>query len=413
MENATRGEGRGARSKRPWLRSQSTRARAAEFKRLATEAIAAERQLHALRDRITILRRDIDKMIATGIYEEARRIGARFRNFRRAHRRVPRKATLEMPSRWLTRSTGLPKRSAQFSRPMSEPPKMSGNATHNEGHNRIQPKTQFMNLNLVLSKKTRATTEPLSDHRCRLSSSHSKIAKRSFPCLWSSTLAPTLPSMRQWDQLLARFHGHRRLGAPLARDQPKCLGGRLSRRLVPKMPPWFLPQFCSAPPSSIAQAAIAQSDREGEGRSLFPRSDAHGLDPRQSAKGLPKNASVIAGSRRVRFNRYYHLQSHGRGPTMRPSDLTAGLRKALCQAWKERRHGCGSDLRGGEPAEHAVCPGQKRRPAGCSHAASHAGAADPAADDAGERIPGASCRVQDRGRASHVVRRVTLGRVLL
>jgi hypothetical protein len=39
---------------------------------------------------------------------------------------------------------------------------------------------------------------------------------------------------------------------------------------------------------------------------------------------------------------------------MRPSDLTAGFRKALCQAWKERRHGCGSDLRGVEPAEHAV-----------------------------------------------------------
>jgi len=34
----------------------------------------------------------------------------------------------------------------------------------------------------------------------------------------------------------------------------------------------------------------------------------------------------------------------------------SGLRKALCQAWKERRHGCGGDLRGGEPAEHAVCP---------------------------------------------------------
>jgi transposase len=39
-----------------------------------------------------------------------------------------------------------------------------------------------------------------------------------------------------------------------------------------------------------------------------------------------------------------------------------------------------------------------------------AGAADPAADDAGERIPGASCRVRDSGRARHVVRRVTLGR---
>ena len=61
--------------------------------------------------------------------------------------------------------------------------------------------------------------------------------------------------------------------------------------------------------------------------------------------------------------------------------------------------GCGGDLRGGDPAEHAVCPGQERRPASCSHAASHAGAVDPAADDAGKRVPGASCRIRDRRRA--------------
>ncbi len=72
-------------------------ARAAEFKRLATEAIAAERQLHALRDRITISRRDIDKMIATGLYEGA---PADWRAFSEAfeglNRRVPRRANLEM-----------------------------------------------------------------------------------------------------------------------------------------------------------------------------------------------------------------------------------------------------------------------------------------------------------------------------
>jgi transposase len=34
-------------------------------------------------------------------------------------------------------------------------------------------------------------------------------------------------------------------------------------------------------------------------------------------------------------------------------------------------------LRGGRAAEHAVCAGQERRPASCSHAASHAGASDP------------------------------------
>ena len=51
-------------------------ARAAEFQRLAAEAKAAEQVLRHLRDRITICRRDIDKMIATGIYEgRAGRLG--------------------------------------------------------------------------------------------------------------------------------------------------------------------------------------------------------------------------------------------------------------------------------------------------------------------------------------------------
>ena len=40
----------------------------------------------------------------------------------------------------------------------------------------------------------------------------------------------------------------------------------------------------------------------------------------------------------------------------------AGLREAQCQAWEERCHGCGGDLRGGHPSEHAVCAGQERRP---------------------------------------------------
>src|SRR5262249_9645511 len=43
----------------------------------------------------------------------------------------------------------------------------------------------------------------------------------------------------------------------------------------------------------------------------------------------------------------------------------------------------------------------KCRPASCSYASSHAGALDPAADDAGKRVSGASCRVRDRGRARH------------
>src|ERR1700736_5165790 len=42
----------------------------------------------------------------------------------------------------------------------------------------------------------------------------------------------------------------------------------------------------------------------------------------------------------------------------------SGLREALCQAWEERHHRCGGDLRGCHAAEHAVCAGQERRSAG-------------------------------------------------
>jgi len=65
------------------------------------------------------------------------------------------------------------------------------------GTYRIQPKTQFMNLNLVFRKRQGRPPSLSLNHRCRLSSSHSKIAHNAAsPCLWSSTLAPTLPSMR-------------------------------------------------------------------------------------------------------------------------------------------------------------------------------------------------------------------------
>jgi len=76
----------------------------------------------------------------------------------------------------------------------------------------------------------------------------------------------------------------------------------------------------------------------------------------------------------------------------------SGLRKALCQAWKERRHGCGGDLRAvSRPNMRFVR--QKRRPAGCSHAASHTALLIRQQTMLAKRIPGASCRVRDRGRA--------------
>ena len=79
-------------------------ARAEEFQRLADEIEAAERALKLVRERITICRRDIAKMIATGIEEAVpvRRGGQGAADWTQVHalyrsivERIPRTATLE------------------------------------------------------------------------------------------------------------------------------------------------------------------------------------------------------------------------------------------------------------------------------------------------------------------------------
>jgi replication initiation protein RepC len=71
-------------------------ARSEEFFRLAAEAKEQEQSVLLMRERITICRRDIDKMIATGIYEN---IPADWEGFREAYKelnkRLPRKASLD------------------------------------------------------------------------------------------------------------------------------------------------------------------------------------------------------------------------------------------------------------------------------------------------------------------------------
>src|SRR5271157_5103346 len=116
-------------------------ARAAEFKRLAAEAIATERQLHALRDRITISRRDIDKMISTGVYEGVPADWCTFSEaFEGLNRRVPRNATLEI----LKPLADALDRLAEVIRTVLEThvktTKMSGNDSQSEQH--LQNSTQ-------------------------------------------------------------------------------------------------------------------------------------------------------------------------------------------------------------------------------------------------------------------------------
>ncbi len=139
-------------------------ARAAEFKRLAAEAIATERQLHALRDRITISRRDIDKMISTGVYEGVPADWCAFSEaFEGLNRRVPRNATMEILKPLADALDGL----AEVIRTALEihvkTTKMSGNDSQSERHLQNSTQNPISEPELGLSRKTRATTEPQQD----------------------------------------------------------------------------------------------------------------------------------------------------------------------------------------------------------------------------------------------------------
>ncbi len=158
-------------------------ARAVEFKRLATEAIAAERQLHALRDRITISRRDIDKMIATGLYEEA---PADWRAFSEAfeglNRRVPRRANLEMLMPMADALDRLADEIRTALQTHIKTTKMRGNATRNEVHIQNSTQNPITESELGLPRETRATTEPHHETQEQIEPKSPKDRpQRSFP----------------------------------------------------------------------------------------------------------------------------------------------------------------------------------------------------------------------------------------
>ncbi|MGO8845778.1 MAG: plasmid replication protein RepC [Methylocella sp.] len=158
-------------------------ARAAEFKRLATEVAATERVLHALRDRITIARRDIDKMIATGVYEG---VPADWRvlsdAFEGLNRRVPRKATLDI----LKPLADALERLAQEIRTLLEThvktTKMSGNDSQSERHLQNSTQNPIPESELGLSTKPRVTTEPHHEPEEQIQAKlQTDKAQRSFP----------------------------------------------------------------------------------------------------------------------------------------------------------------------------------------------------------------------------------------
>jgi replication initiation protein RepC len=158
-------------------------ARAAEFKRLAAEVAATERVLHALRDRITISRRDIDKMIATGVYEG---VPADWRvlseAFEGLNRRVPRNATMEILTPLVDALDRLAEEVRRALEIHVKTTKMSGNDSQNERHIQNSTQNPIPESELGLSRKTRATNEPLSKPQEQIEPKSQKDQpQRSFP----------------------------------------------------------------------------------------------------------------------------------------------------------------------------------------------------------------------------------------
>ena len=184
--------------------------------------------LHALRDRITISRRDIDKMIATGVYEG---VPADWRvlseAFEGLNRRVPRKATLDMLKPLADALDGLAGEIRTVLETHVKTTKMNGNDSQTERHIQNSTQNPIPESELSLSRKTRPTTEPHPEpqEQTRAKPQQDR-AQRSFPLPMVLDACPDIAEhapngINSWP-----FHGHRRVGAPRLGISPSAWEGR-------------------------------------------------------------------------------------------------------------------------------------------------------------------------------------------
>jgi len=136
-------------------------ARAEEFSQLAAEAAAEQLLLRHLRENITIRRRDIDKMIATGAYEGVR---ADWNGFQKAFMalggRIARTATVQTLEPLAAALETLANEIRAILESHVKTSKMSGNATQNERHIQNSNKTLFLESEHGLPISHGATNEP-------------------------------------------------------------------------------------------------------------------------------------------------------------------------------------------------------------------------------------------------------------
>ena len=136
-------------------------ARAEEFKHLAAEVAAEQLVLRSLRESITIRRRDIDKMIATGAYEG---VPADWNGFQKAFKelggRIARTATADTLE---PLANALEKLSSEIRSALEsyvKTNKMSANATQNERHIQTSNKILQFESESGLPVSEGAITEP-------------------------------------------------------------------------------------------------------------------------------------------------------------------------------------------------------------------------------------------------------------
>ncbi|SFK63993.1 plasmid replication protein RepC [Methylocapsa palsarum] len=184
-------------------------ARAAEFKGLAAEARAREQLLRSLRDRITISRRDIDKMIATGLYEE---VGADWNAFSKSfaglNGRIPRKAPAEV----LGPLAGALEHVADQIRAILEDhlqtTKISANGAHDERHIQNSKPNSISESEMSLPEKKEAGIEPNVAPKTPLElEATQQPPKRSFPLPMVLEACPDIAEhapngIRSWRELM-------------------------------------------------------------------------------------------------------------------------------------------------------------------------------------------------------------------
>ncbi|VTZ51201.1 putative replication protein C [Methylocella tundrae] len=136
-------------------------ARAEEFSQLAAEAAAEQLLLRQLRESITIRRRDIDKMIATGAYEG---VPADWNGFRKAFvalgGRIARTATVEMLEPLAAALESLANEIRDVLESHVKTSKMTGNDGQNGRHIQNSNKTLFLESEHGLPISHGATNEP-------------------------------------------------------------------------------------------------------------------------------------------------------------------------------------------------------------------------------------------------------------